>query len=186
MSRQWRQKHIFLFIQIVQEMSRNFKSVAVCFSFFICKKKKLVVKIKTSRFFCKNFEVSGQFFLFLVSFYRPLTVVLIPGSLHLANYLFAKMIFLEYFLDFMNCFFDTSNERSYNARCNIWLVLCSPFSIWTQAVYTLSFILFEHHVVLLWTCHITNPWDLLFLNFLCQIRSSWCCHLSQIKRKVPN
>ena len=137
MSRQWRQKHIFLFIQIVQEMSRNFKSVAVCFSFFICKKKKLVVKIKTSRFFCKNFEFSGQFFLFLVSFYRPLTVVLIPGSLHLANYLFAKMIFLEYFLDFMNCFFDTSNERSYNARCNMACTLLSILNLNASCLYVI-------------------------------------------------
>ena len=28
----------------------------------------------------------------------------------------------------MNCFFDTSTERSYNDRCNIYFVLCSPFS----------------------------------------------------------
>ena len=39
MSREWRQKHIFLFIQIVQEMSQNFKKCCSFFTLFICKKK---------------------------------------------------------------------------------------------------------------------------------------------------
>ena len=44
MSRQWHQKHIFLFIQIVQEMSWNFRKCCSFFFIFICIKK-LVVKI---------------------------------------------------------------------------------------------------------------------------------------------
>ena len=64
MSRQWPQKHIFLFIQIVQEMSRNFKKSCSYFTFFICKKKKLVIKIKTSQFFQWKLWIFYFFFYF--------------------------------------------------------------------------------------------------------------------------
>ena len=48
----------------------------------------------------------------------------------------------------MNCFFDTSTERSYNDRYNIYLVLFSPFSQFKRKLSILCsfFISFRHNV----------------------------------------
>ena len=90
MSRQWCQKYIFLFIQIVQEMSWNFKKCCSFFTFFICKRRKLVVKIKTSLFF--SVKTSN----FLAGFYQPPTIISIRGSITIFRW--GTHLYMSFFL----------------------------------------------------------------------------------------